>query len=146
MFDIAEFLMTNNKPISFDNLTKYSLIENDFVVSNQPVTPAPQPIQKASVSKSEHPATKIPIKAQPKVEATTNIEETDVYKALKEYRLSTSKAKNIKPYFIYNNEEMESIIRTNTKTKAELLNCKGFGEKKFERYGNSILEILKNNQ
>ena len=145
MFDLAEFLMANSKPISFDNLAKYSLTDTDFVANEKTVTSAAQAIQKASVAEPERPAIKASIKEHPKAEAATNIEVTAVYKALKEYRLNTSKAENIKPYFIYNNEEMESIIRTNPKTKAELLNCTGFGEKKFEKYGDSILEILKNN-
>jgi hypothetical protein len=143
MFEIAEFLMANHKPIIFDNMAKYSLTEADFVVNRQPIPPISQAAQKPLIIEQEQPAREIPIVKQT---ITSSIENTAVYKALKEYRLNTSKAENIKPYFIYNNEEMESIIQANPKTKVELMNCKGFGEKKYEKYGVAILEILKNNQ
>lgn len=152
MYEIAEFLLMNNKPISFDNIAKYSLTEEDFVNNNQAVTPTPNTFREVPVVAKqplkETPAVE-PVKLitlQPKVVTITKLEETAVYKALKEYRLNTSRKENIKPYLLYNNDEMEAIICANPKTKADLLTCKGFGEKKFEKYGNSILEILKNNQ
>ncbi|MGB7605932.1 MAG: NERD domain-containing protein [Lutisporaceae bacterium] len=152
MYKIAEFLLMNNKPISFDNIAKYSLTEEDFVNNKQAVTPQPKTFQEVPVV-AEQPLKETPavepvklIALQPKVVTKTKLEETAVYKALKEYRLNTSRKENIKPYLVYNNDEMESIICVNPKTKADLLTCKGFGEKKFEKYGNSILEILKNNQ
>ncbi len=152
MYEIAEFLLMNNKPISFDNIAKYSLTEEDFVNNKQTVTPPPKTFREVPVVAKQPlkdtPAVE-PVKLttlQPKVATITKLEETAVYKALKEYRLNTSRKENIKPYLVYNNDEMESIICANPKTKADLLTCKGFGEKKFEKYGNSILEILKNNQ
>jgi superfamily II DNA helicase RecQ len=146
MFEIAEFLMTNHKPITFDYMAKYSLTKSDFEVDNQLPTPAPQITLKPPVVEQKLPPKETLTIKQVISEIIPGIEDTDIYKALKEYRLNTSRAENIKPYFIYNNDEMESIIRTNPKTKAELLSCKGFGEKKFEKYGDAILEILRNNQ
>lgn len=152
MYEIAEFLLMNNKPISFDYMAKYSLTEEDFVNNEQAVTPPPKTFREVPVV-AKQPLKETPvvepvklITLQPKAVTITKLEETAVYKALKEYRLNTSRKENIKPYLVYNNDEMEAIICANPKTKADLLTCKGFGEKKFEKYGNSILEILKNNQ
>ncbi len=48
-----------------------------------------------------------------------------------------------KPYFIFNNEQMQSIIDSKPRAKEDLLNINGFGEKKFELYGEDILAIVK---
>ena len=49
-----------------------------------------------------------------------------IYDELKIYRLNKSKELNIKPYFIYNNEEMERIIDTFPLSKEDFLSIKGF--------------------
>ena len=43
---------------------------------------------------------------------------------------------------IFNNAEMETLIKANPKSKNELLKVKGFGEKKVEKYGEEILRII----
>lgn len=35
MYEISEFLVKNNKPITINNIAKYSLSEKDFVKSEQ---------------------------------------------------------------------------------------------------------------
>jgi len=67
---------------------------------------------------------------------------SDTYELLKSYRLKTSREEGIKPYFIFNNAEMEELIKINPRTKTELLRVRGFGEKKIEKYGDAILNIL----
>lgn len=63
--------------------------------------------------------------------------------ALKKYRLDVSRAENIKPYFLFNNAQMEELIAKNPKTLDELCTVAGFGEKKSKLYGETILQILK---
>ncbi|MCY6483000.1 HRDC domain-containing protein [Clostridium aestuarii] len=63
---------------------------------------------------------------------------------LKKFRLEKSKQLKIKPYFIFNNAEMEELLDKIPKNKSQLLKVRGFGEKKVEQYGERILEILKN--
>ncbi|MEK3720590.1 NERD domain-containing protein [Paenibacillus sp. FSL H8-0034] len=58
------------------------------------------------------------------------------------YRLATSKAENIKAYIIYNNNEMEEMIVKYPKSVEELLEVKGFGKVKVEKYGQQILDIF----
>jgi superfamily II DNA helicase RecQ len=72
----------------------------------------------------------------------TNLEDLPVYKALKEYRYKKSRDEGIKPYFIFNNAQMEELIRERPRTKSELTNIAGFGEVKAEKYGQDILSIL----
>lgn len=67
----------------------------------------------------------------------------DLEFALKQYRLNKSRELGYKSYFIYNNEEMERIIAAKPKTKEELLKIAGFGEKKYEMYGEDIINIIK---
>ena len=43
---------------------------------------------------------------------------------------------------VYSNQEMELLIEKNPKRSEELLKVKGFGQKKVEKYGESILNIF----
>lgn len=58
------------------------------------------------------------------------------------YRLQTSRSENIKAYYIFNNAEMEDMIAKYPRTEEELLEVKGFGKAKIEKYGEAILNIL----
>lgn len=71
-----------------------------------------------------------------------SIEETELFKELKEYRLRKSREENIKPYFIYNNSQLKKLIVKMPKTIQELQLVDGFGEWKAKKYGCDILEIL----
>lgn len=71
------------------------------------------------------------------------LENTPVYNALKEYRYRQSRTEKIKPYFIFNNAQLESIISADPKNLDELKALKGFGDVKCEKYGNDIISILK---
>lgn len=77
--------------------------------------------------------------AQPK----TKLEDTPIYKELKQYRYEISKASGLKPYMVYNNAEMEALISAMPKTLADMQKISGFGKVKCERYGNDILAIIK---
>lgn len=63
--------------------------------------------------------------------------------ALKKYRLEVSRAENIKPYFLFNNAQMEELIAKNPQTQSDLCTVSGFGEKKAQKYGAAILSILR---
>lgn len=64
---------------------------------------------------------------------------------LKAFRLSQSKNENIKPYYIFNDSQMEDLIVKRPRTKEELLTISGFGVVKVEKYGEKILDILNHN-
>ena len=70
------------------------------------------------------------------------IEETMLFKELKDYRLRKSREENIKPYYIYNNLQLKDLIVKMPKTIQEIQLVDGFGEWKAKKYGCDILEIL----
>lgn len=74
---------------------------------------------------------------------TVSIDKEQLISKLKVYRLGQSRLENIKPYYIFNDAQMEDLIAKNPQTKEELLNVSGFGNAKVEKYGDEILKILK---
>ncbi|MFJ8528675.1 NERD domain-containing protein [Bacillus sp. NPDC094106] len=64
--------------------------------------------------------------------------------ALKKFRMNASAKHQLKPYMVFTNNEMDSLISTKPTTKEEMLKVKGFGEKKVELYGEEIIRIIKN--
>lgn len=69
-------------------------------------------------------------------------DEAQLREELTTYRLQTSRAENIKAYYIFNNNEMEDMIAKYPRTEEELLAVKGFGKAKMEKYGAAILGIF----
>lgn len=80
---------------------------------------------------------------EPKQELENKTIDMDKLRAeLKEMRLKTSRKENIKPYFIFNDKQMDDLIDKYPKSKEALIKVSGFGEKKAEKYGEEILSIL----
>ncbi len=84
-----------------------------------------------------------------KNEVTDNIEavpvevdKEELIKKLKDFRWCQSKYENIKPYYIFNDMQMNDLIEKNPKNEEELLQVSGFGKVKVEKYGKDILNIL----
>ena len=71
------------------------------------------------------------------------IEETDIFKDLKAYRLEKSREEKIKPYYIYNDNQLKDLINKMPLCKEEMKKIAGFGEVKANKYGNDIFDILK---
>lgn len=72
----------------------------------------------------------------------TNVQDMEIFKELKAYRLAKSREEKIKPYFIYNDNQMKDIISKMPKSKEELQMVSGFGEVKANKYGDDILVIV----
>lgn len=70
------------------------------------------------------------------------MDKDELIKKLKEFRLNMSKAENIKPYIIFNDNQMMNLIECMPKNKDELKNVSGFGEVKINKYGDEIIKIL----
>ena len=70
------------------------------------------------------------------------IEEMEIYKELKAYRLEMSRKENIQPYIIYNNKQLEDLIQKMPRTIEQLQKVSGFGEVKTSKYGKDIITIL----
>lgn len=72
--------------------------------------------------------------------------EEKLVQRLKEFRLQQSRKENIKAYYIFNDAQMQELIAKNPQNKEELCTVAGFGKVKVEKYGDSILSILKGNE
>lgn len=97
------------------------------------------------ISKQENPQVATPVKRETSdiVDvALVSLEETDIFKELKAYRLKKSREENIKPYFIYNDNQLKDLISKMPRNKEELKNVSGFGEIKANKYGDDILRII----
>lgn len=68
----------------------------------------------------------------------------ELEKRLKDFRRGQSQRENVKPYFIFNNAQMNDLIDQKPQNKEELLKVSGFGKIKIEKYGDAIIEILNN--
>ncbi len=76
------------------------------------------------------------------VSVTIPVEDTEMFKELKVYRLNKSREENIKPYYIYNDSQLKDLISKMPRSNEELLAVAGFGEAKINKYGNDILKII----
>jgi ATP-dependent DNA helicase PIF1 len=61
--------------------------------------------------------------------------------SLKDYRLSQSIELGVPPYAIYSNAVLNDIGSMRPSTEKEIKRIKGFGKKRFEKYGKDILRI-----
>lgn len=77
------------------------------------------------------------------IEEVDSVEDTEIFKELKAYRLKKSREEKVKPYFIYNNKQIKFIITRKPQTKDELKKIYGFGDIKVDKYGEDIISIVK---
>ncbi len=71
-----------------------------------------------------------------------SIESSPMYQALKKYRLEQSRKENVKPYFLFNNLQLEALVKSAPKNREELMKVNGFGTVKCDKYGEEILNII----
>ncbi len=133
MYNLADSLMKYNETYTIDYEKKYGVsvvcneekntihIDNEEIISQEEIT---EVADKNNIGESEC------------------LEESQIYKELKEYRLKKSREEKVKPYFLYNNQELEAIIEVKPKSIEELKSIKGFGNVKCEKYGAEIIEIV----
>jgi superfamily II DNA helicase RecQ len=72
-----------------------------------------------------------------------NPQEEIAFNALRDWRNEKANRDGIPPYMIAHNDSLMQIARFGVKSKEELIGIKGFGEKRAEKYGDEILEILR---
>lgn len=71
-----------------------------------------------------------------------NVNNEELIKKLKAFRLQISRAENTKPYFIFSDKQMMGLINRMPKNKVELKEVSGFGDVKVEKYGDALLRII----
>lgn len=91
-------------------------------------------------SQSAIPNPKSPI--EPPEPVTLNPQEEAIFAALREWRNERANQDGVPPYLIAHNDSLMQIAKADIKSKEELVQIKGFGEKRAEKYGDEILRIL----
>ena len=123
----AQSYLDLHKEAQKDYTEKYEQYKVNIVTPQKPEEEVPTPVAEAStIAVGEVP-----------------VEETDIFKELKAYRLYKSREEKIKPYFIYNDNQLKDLISKMPRNKEELQTVAGFGEVKANKYGDEILEIIK---
>lgn len=120
MRELAEFYLSHHKENKKDYTEKYSIYEDEVK----------EEVESKSINNDKF------------VSKSNNIEDTEIYKELKQYRYMKSKEESLKPYMIYKNEQIEDIINTMPRTIKQLKSIRGFGDIKCEKYGRDIIKIV----
>ncbi len=74
---------------------------------------------------------------------SANQEDYRLIAELKKYRYNKSKELNIKPYYVFNDAQMNEIVSKKVTTKEAFLSISGFADKKYQTYGVDIINIVK---
>ena len=131
MLEIANSILEKNIASRSDYAKKYEellqKVEEDIEVVAEEV--------------KEEAAEEVEVDMKSETKSEPNREE--IVKRLKAFRLEQSRKEKIKPYYIFNDAQMEDIIDKNPQTKDELLQVSGFGNVKVEKYGEEIVGILR---
>jgi len=149
MYKISDYLLENNKPLKMDYLAKYGLSNDDFVVGEHPMAHSITEVAAGYSVGNEilRPANKVVERSVNKSSLNNSIPNSNgkiaVIAALKKYRLETSRVERIKPYMVFTDAQLESLIDIKPRYSKELLKVKGFGEKKVTKYGDAILRIIR---
>ncbi|MGD7023434.1 HRDC domain-containing protein [Rossellomorea vietnamensis] len=62
---------------------------------------------------------------------------------LTEFRLTRSRESNVKPYHIFTNKTLDSLLEKKPLTMGQLLEIEGIGPKRVEEFGQEIVSIIK---
>lgn len=127
MKEISESLLKHHLENPSDYIKKFEeQVEKEFVgtvVLEEPVVLATE-VQGASMRRSPE----------------------ELQTELKKFRLETSRAEGLKPYYIFTDAQMQDLIVKYPQTLEELLTVNGFGKAKVEKYGEKIIEIFLNKE
>ena len=67
---------------------------------------------------------------------------SDLYEEIRRYRYNKSKEEGNKPYFLFNNNTLDFLVKEKPRTREELLKIQGFGQVKVDKYGDDLLNII----
>ena len=137
MGKICDFYLQNNVSNRSDYTKKYTEMlekcnayaQNEEQSASDLQAQSPQKPADFSIYDDSHQQNKEP-------ELCTHSNEEDNEKLqndLKKFRLNQSRQEGIKPFYIFNNAQMEDLIEKNPKTLEELKHVSGFGDKKVQK-------------
>lgn len=149
MIEINWFLKNNHKAISYDVKKKYGIMDSDIApLDCEPTIDELEKfmlsikedrmnfaLQKNNISTASKDKKPDPIPAG--VEINSDMEES-----LKNYRSTKAKEESVPAYYIFSNAELDALLLQKPIDIASLKLVKGFGDKKIEKYGHDILNII----
>jgi ATP-dependent DNA helicase RecQ len=74
--------------------------------------------------------------------ATANIHASALFTALRNWRTATAREHNVPAYVILHDATLEGIAAARPRSKQQLRSIPGIGDKKLERYGDALMEIV----
>jgi len=133
MMECAERILSLHKPNQTDYTQKYEeriVGPSEIIVKAETIPPvvaenSPEFIPAAVPGPVSHP------------------QNADLVARLKAFRLEKSREEDVKAYHVFTDKQMQELIARMPKTPQELLEVSGFGPVKVEKYGRSILDLLK---
>lgn len=148
---IAEFLKEQHKPANYDYMAKYGLREEDLAPSSGILSEedADKLILEMENTSMETPVLEKPtepvVANEDVLELGTEIVKTPLYQALKDYRLVSSKRDGVPAYAVYTNAELGKIALLKPNSIQELYDIKIIGQKKVDKYGEGIIQTIRDN-
>ena len=123
--------------IYFDIILKSlkSILEDGFSIDNY------NKIRTESLLCDRSSAKSRKLKKIVRVEGEAGAVNEQLKERLQEWRIETFKKENIPAYMVMHQTTLMDIAALVPKTKAELMRIKGFGDVKFRKYGEEILQI-----
>lgn len=82
------------------------------------------------------------LSADPQKNDGLNAPQKLLYQRLREWRKETAEKEGIPAYIIANNSQIAEVVMRAPRSLEALRQIHGFGKKKVERYGKTILEII----
>ena len=119
----------------------YAFAEN-FLDLHTPNTRDYTEKYQALIQEADTDATKDDTQAISEASSSDGLEDTPIYKALRQFRSDKSKEEKVKPYFVYTNAQMEELIKRMPRSLDEIKQISGFGDVKCQKYGAEILGII----
>lgn len=127
-----------------------SVVNDEFWTTLVFYDEAPPPAKKSQFVKTVNeeiqtkPFTEKSAKAEtaPPEPISLTAEEENIYAALRDWRNERAASDGLPPYMIAHNDSLMLMAKQRVKTIEELPNIKGFGEKRAQKYGEEILQIV----
>ncbi len=69
-----------------------------------------------------------------------------LWESLRTLRRTLAQAQEVPPYVIFHDATLQDIVRCRPRSGAELMQMSGIGQTKLDRYGDAILEVLKQHE
>ncbi|WP_408956352.1 DNA helicase RecQ [Natroniella sp. ANB-PHB2] len=141
--------------LGFDQLSTYGLLKENTIKEIKDLINFLIAEGYISLTNSKYPVTKLTAKAKPvlagreevyykvrkKIKRITS--QNSLFSILREFRMKLAKKEDLPPYAIFHDSTLKQMTEQKPITKEAMLEIKGVGPIKFQRYGKFFLEKIK---